>query len=458
MIVKTDLNIKNDLNDIARLFETDGTITVNCHTDKEKLYTELDFKGVLYKFDDKIITSDNLIYKRLFKRYAKKHLYDVLKSDANAILPWGSLTGIRPVKLYGQTMEESGNNAEEYFKDFYDVSQGKIELVKEIYNTQNKVNSFNYKAGLYIGIPFCKGRCSYCSFFSADIEKNNNLILPYVNALIEEIKCVLDLLKQNKLEISSIYVGGGTPSSLPIELLENILKLVKDIPVKEFTVEAGRPDSINKELLNVLKANNVTRISINPQTVNDNTLKIIGRRHTFEDFINAFEIAKNYNFIINTDIIAGLPQEEYSDFVKTVDSVIKFKPQNITVHTLALKQGANLKIAGYRHGDNVNLMLDYAAKKLHNFGYGAYYMYRQKNTAGNLENTGFSLDGYECLYNIDNMSDKADIFACGADAVSKRVFSKGRIERQGNPKDILTYCNNIDKIKNNKINFITDKR
>ena len=459
MTVITNLDIKNDLNDIARLFNIEGNIKIDCNIKNNNINTIIEYKDKIYKNIYNIDTKDELIYKRLFKRYTKKHLYDVLKSHNNVNLPWGSLTGIRPVKLFSNTVKETDQKkAEEYFEKFYDVSKNKLNLIKEIYNIQNKFSQNQNRTGLYIGIPFCKGRCSYCSFFSADIDKNRNLIDGYVTSLIQEIKCIKEIILKNNIKINSIYVGGGTPSSLPINYLKNILDELKDINNNEFTVEAGRPDSINNELLDVLKQTKVTRISINPQTANDKTLQIIGRRHTYNDFLKAFEFARQYDFIINTDIIAGLPQENITDFNNTVDNILKVMPENITVHTLAIKQGAKLKIDGYKHLQNADKMLDYANSMLHKHFYNAYYMYRQKNTAGNLENTGYCQEAKECLYNIDNMSDEADIIACGADAVSKRIFSAGRIERQGNPKDIKTYCNNIETIINNKKIFLMPKK
>ena len=397
-----------------------------------------------------------LVFKRLYKRFAKKHLYEVLKEKSKTILPWGNLTGIRPVKLYNQTVLEMGEEkADDYFINFYDVTRQKLDVVKEITKVQKKylLNDGN-TADIYVGIPFCKGKCSYCSFFSADIEKNKNLTHGYVNCLIEEIKCVKDVIDKNNIKINSIYIGGGTPSSLPLNYLEKILKELKNISTKEFTVEAGRPDSINKELLEVLKFNKVGRISINPQTANDKTLKLIGRKHTFYDILKAYELAVKYGFIINMDIIAGLPEETLEDFMFTSDSVIRLMPDNITVHTLAIKQGADLNLSGYKHKSSVDKMLDYADGKLHKNGFYAYYMYRQKNTAGNLENTGYCLNGKECRYNIDNMEDTLNIVACGANAISKRIFEKGRIERQDTPKDIKTYCQKIEIIKENKIKFL----
>lgn len=445
MEVITDLNIKNDICDIARLFDTEGQIEINCSFSGNTLYTHIKHDGINYDFTDEIITEDKLEYKRLYKRYVKKHTYDIIKKGYGGVLPWGSLTGIRPVKLYEDAVSDMGQAAaDKYFAEFYDVSAQKIALVKEIYSVQKKLPK-NIGAQLYVGIPFCKGRCSYCSFFSSDIDKNAGLIDNYINCLIKEITAVKEIADSRNISFDSIYIGGGTPSSLPLNDLQRVISEVKNISVKEFTVEAGRPDSITTKLLDMLKENNVNRISINPQTANDATLIKIGRRHTFEDFINAYDIAKKYDFIINADIIAGLPDESDTDFINTLDKIAQVLPQNITVHTLALKRGAELAIEGYKHGKSVSGMIDYAYKTLHKYGYNAYYMYRQKNTAGNLENAGYSIADTECLYNIYNLNDKSDIIACGADAVSKKVCGN-RIERQGNPKDIATYCAKIDDI------------
>jgi coproporphyrinogen dehydrogenase HemZ len=454
-IISDDI-INKDLYDVARLFDWRLDIKADCEISGNNLLTGIQTNGKLYSFKDKISANEELLFKRLEKRYAKKHLYDVLKQITGKYLPWGSITGIRPVKLYGQIEEETGD-ADNYFLDFFDVKEEKLQLVKQIYDVQKKylipANEAAKYADIYVGIPFCKGRCSYCSFFSADCDKNKDLIDCYIDNLVKEIKCVIGIIDKKGYIINSIYVGGGTPTSLAPGKLEKALALLKTVTAKEFTVEAGRPDSISAQMLDMLAKNNVSRISINPQTVNEGTLKLIGRAHSIQDFYNAFDIAKKYSFIINADIIAGLPQENLNDFINTVKSVISLNPHNITVHTLALKHGADLNNSGYIHSENVNEMHNYGSAELNKSGYYAYYMYKQKKSADELENTGFSKSGCECLYNIDNISDGVNIIACGANAISKRIFGAERIERQDSPKDIKTYSQKIEQILLGKRQF-----
>ena len=451
MEVITNTDIKNDICDITRLFEKEQQISIFCNYEGNILYTQIKLNSDIYNFSDIINANDAIERKRFQKRHIKKHVYDVLKGAYGGFFPWGSLTGIRPAKLYGDTVIEMGaDQADKYFIDFYDVSDRKLQLAKQIYNVRENLPLSN--AQLYIGIPFCNGRCSYCSFFSADINKNAYLIDGYIDCLKAEIKCVKQIAREKNIKFDSVYIGGGTPSSIPINSIKIILEEVKDLQQKEFTVEAGRPDSISESLLLLLKEYGVNRISINPQTTKDSTLSTIGRNHTYNDFLTAFKLSKKYDFIINTDIIAGLPDENLNDFIQTTDSVADLKPHNITVHTLAIKKGAELKIQGYKHIGSVSEMVDYANDALNKKGYNAYYMYRQKNSAGNLENTGYALSGKECLYNIYNIGDDCDIYACGAGAISKKVCG-GVIERQANPKDIITYCKKTDIIIKQKQSF-----
>lgn len=453
----TFLDLSYDLNDIKRLFGAGEEVSASCCLDGSRLITEIEYKGKSYSFSDEIEAEGEIEFKRLCRRAAKKRLYGVLKENTGISLPWGSLTGIRPVRLFSQTVKEMGyEEAQRYFLEFFDVSPSKLELLKRIEKVQRKYLADDPKiCDLYAGIPFCRGRCSYCSFISAEIEKSAGLIDSYAFCLIKEIEFVKNIIAKNGLKVNSVYVGGGTPSSLPLEKLEEILAALKDIEAGEFTFEAGRPDSFSEELMELLKRAGVNRISVNPQSSSDETLKRIGRRHTFSDCVRAFGLSEKYGFIVNMDIIAGLPGESLEDFKRTADAVIALRPHNITVHTLCVKNGALLARTGYSHTECASQMLDYAQNALHNSGYNAYYMYRQKNAAGNLENVGYSLPGFECLYNIDNMEDSVTVAACGANAISKRVFSGGRIERLANPKDIKTYCSKIDALLEKKELFFS---
>ena len=284
---------------------------------------------------------------------------------------------------------------------------------------------------------------------SEEIGKSKNASA-YVDALVTEISETLKFTGK----VRSVYIGGGTPVSLSVTDLEKILVAVSPIIKNaiEFTVEAGRPDCITEEKLLLLKKYGVTRLCVNPQTFHDKTLKIIGRNHTVNDIFEKFELVKKYGFIINTDLIAGLNGETFEDFKYSVDTAIKLDAENITIHTLCLKKGSKLKESTDRLSEGeVYNMVEYAHQALQNAGYNPYYLYRQKYTAGNLENTGYSKPNYECVYNANVMEEFSDNIACGANAVSKRVFNENnRIERYGSPKDILTYINKLPEIIKSK--------
>ena len=361
MIKSNIKKIENDLNDILKLFFStnynkvdinhtyieEGELCVNCfYLYGIKYYAIFNF-AEYYANTDKTAA---------IKRTAKADLYNILVNITGKSSTFGSVTGIRPVKLYKDTVAqfnalpelESLDKADRYFTDFLKVQPQKLHLIKKTYKVQSQIKKAKQNdCGVYIGIPFCNGKCRYCSFVSADINKCGNLVEPYINALTKEIEALDGIVSENNYNIRSIYIGGGTPSSLAYIFVERILKsvevLTKNCNLFEYTFEAGRPDSINEELLKLLRKYKVNRISINPQSANDNTLELIGRGHKFEDIKKAFSLAKNFEFIINADIIAGLESENFSDFKNTVNKVLELKPDNITVHTLCLKKGSDLK-------------------------------------------------------------------------------------------------------------------
>lgn len=310
---------------------------------------------------------------------------------------------------------------------------------------------------IYINIPFCPTRCQYCSFISSEYSRVEKQIPRFVDSLIKEIREMKKLIFRRALVVRTIYIGGGTPTTLPAEDLSKILDELC-YPVTEFTVECGRPDTITKEKLDVLKAHGVTRICINPQSFNDKTLKQIGRGHTTKDIISAYALALSYDFVINMDLIAGLPGEKFAHFKKTIDSTIELAPQNITIHTLALKNGAMLKTQNEtNHFDaDIEKMVDYGYKKMCENGYVPYYMYRQKSMINNLENIGYAQPNTICLFNIDTMEESCSVLACGAGAISKRIYNlENRIERAANVKNIDDYIKRIDEMierKNNLFN------
>ena len=279
------------------------------------------------------------------------------------------------------------------------------------------------------------------------IDRQRKLLQPYTDCLVREIRYLRSVIDKQKKKVRSVYIGGGTPTALPVAMLDAVLAECHfDVP--EFTVEAGRPDTITPKVLKLLESHGVTRISVNPQTFNDATLARIGRAHTTEDVIKAYKRAKK-RFDVNMDLIAMLPEESVEDFARSVDKAVELSPADITVHTLYLKRGSALKNAGYRNTDHADAerMVDYAFAKLTEAGYNPYYMYRQKYTSGNLENVGYAKAGKECIYNIDIMEEDTSVFAAGAAAISKKVTrSINLIERNANYKEPLEYVKHFDEV------------
>ncbi len=453
----------NDLKDEIRLFfpltdfiDEKITITHRCTIEGQNVTNSCQ----IYK-DDKMLgeaTNSNImppkassLYKtKLLKRFAKNCMYEALSKWQNKSMPWGTLTGIRPTRLAYDLIEDGTPShliKETLIKSFY-VSEKKAEIVAKILKNQNCIIKNDNLVDIYINIPFCPTRCSYCSFISSEFDKVAKRIPDYVACLIKEIREMKKLIFNKALVVRTIYFGGGTPTTLSAEHLSMILDELS-YPVTEFTVECGRPDTITKEKLDVLKAHGVTRICINPQTFNDKTLKLIGRNHTTKDIISAYALAINYDFTINMDIIAGLPGEKFSHFKKTIDSVLELAPQNITIHTLALKNGAILKDSKIpdTSSQDIEKMVDYGYKKMCENDYAPYYMYRQKSMIGNLENIGYAQPKTVCLFNIDTMEETCSVLACGAGAISKRIFNlEHRIERSANVKLIDDYISRIDEM------------
>ena len=336
-----------------------------------------------YSFEEsKVIvqTNDILEDKRQLKRFAKLTLYKMLSMHFSKNLPWGSLTGIRPTKI-GYDLLNQGVELymlDKALTDNFLVSKEKAKLVQNVIQNQKCIIRNDNLVDLYINIPFCPTRCSYCSFISSEIEKVRQLMPDYLNALIKEINATKKLIKDNSYVLRTIYIGGGTPTVLSAQELDMLLDNL-NYPVSEFTVECGRPDTITKEKLEVLKKHNVTRISINPQTFVDATLKRIGRKHTVKDVIDAYKIALPFDFSINMDLIAGLPGETLRGFKRSIDTAIELAPDNITVHTLSMKNGSILAQSEEGQNDVTDKMIDYSFKTLRDNGYKPYYLYRQKN-------------------------------------------------------------------------------
>ena len=446
MIETNRLDYKKDLEEVIYLF-CDGAGLDFKHFEENDGTNYLDvfeFEGQTYKFENTKNCSSILEIKRFEKRFSKLGLYKILSQKFNIKNPWGALTGIRPTKMAYQ----AGENFEKEFVSVFEVTPKKINLVKEILNAQKGVIDLKGKySDLFLSIPFCPSRCAYCSFISEEIGKSK-YVQEYAKTLAYEVENTKELVAN----LRSIYIGGGTPISLPNDDLITVLESVKGLSFSEFTVEAGRPDVITDEKLKTLKDYGVTRICVNPQTFKDETLKLIGRNHTSKDIIEKYELAKKYGFDINMDIIAGLTGESFYDFKNTVDTVISLNPENFTAHTLCLKRGAKIRDSYDRlYVEDIEKMVDYAHDKAIENGYNPYYLYRQKYAAGNFENVGYAKKGKECVYNIDVMEETSSNPACGANAVSKKVIpSENRLERYGAPKDVKTYISKIDQIIEDK--------
>ena len=392
------------------------------------------------------------------KNQLKQGLYQILSGMTGKELPWGTLTGIRPTKIPMKLLEEgqSKETIRSYMKDTYFASDEKIELSIEIAERELDIlKQIDYENGysLYIGIPFCPTTCLYCSFTSFPLVTWRAKVDAYLDAVERELDYVA--VKFGKKHLNSIYIGGGTPTTLEPYQLDRLIRKIRcsfDLSdCKEFTVEAGRPDSITLEKLETLKKWDITRISINPQTMKDETLKIIGRRHTVAQTVESFKLAREIGFDdINMDLIMGLPEETLDDVKCTLEQIKALKPDNLTVHSLALKRAARLNMFKEDYKDykmvnttkHMNLTAEYAKE----MGLEPYYLYRQKSMAGNLENVGYASPGKAGIYNILIMEEKQTIVACGAGTVTKRVYGDGRIDRCDNVKDVKLYMEKIDEM------------
>ncbi len=400
----------------------------------------------------------DLIYKRYEKRYAKQLLYEALKKRTGKSLPWGSLTGIRPTRLVYEQMAGGlpARQAAKEVEKIFDLQPEKAQLLEEVVGFQQKMGLPEPKGvSVYIGIPFCTTRCSYCTFSGGEIG-DGKLTQPYVEALLWEMEETAKIIRSKNLRLRTLYVGGGTPTALRVGQIRQILSKMISLyaGAREVTVEAGRPDTINEEKLAVLREAGVGRISINPQTMKGETLVKIGRNHTPEDTLKAYDLARKMGFDhINMDLIAGLPQESLGDFRNTLDQVLPLKPQSLTVHSLALKRGSRLwdMRNALNSSENTAEMIALARRRAKEQGLLPYYLYRQKYMAENQENVGYALEGFGCQYNVDMMEEITHIFAMGAGGISKRVDPKqGRIERAPNVSDIETYIDRVDEMVERK--------
>lgn len=395
-------------------------------------------------------------------------LYKILCKLTGVTPPWGMITGVRPVKLYRNLLNIGGKAyADEYFKDKLFVNDEKLNLAQTTEKIEKRFIDLSRKDSfsLYIAIPFCPTRCHYCSFVQSSIERSKHLVKPYVELLCEEIKRTANIASDLNLRLETVYMGGGTPTTLSPEQMDKVLSTVHNSfdmsTCREFTVEAGRPDTITIEKLNSILENKVDRISINPQTLNNSVLEAIGRHHTAEQTIEAFELARKVGFNnINTDLIAGLPTETADSFKSTLNRIVELNPECITIHTLSMKRSSSLT----QNGSTINRedaertaeMLSYSNNVLTQNDYLPYYLYRQSRMVGNLENTGWSKNGFESLYNIFVMDETHTILGCGAGAVTKlKRFGTTYLERIFNFKYAYEYIDRFDEILSRKKSICT---
>ena len=444
-------NYTGDLMELIRAFhlrtDKDFSLHLDYSVEGDRMSVSLKLSGEIereYTYNYTIVFSDEMERKRLEKRHLKEAIYNTIVDYTGVELPYGCLTGIRPTKLF----RELGERARDMFENEFSVSKNKVDLVEKIVKVQEPIRNDGDGYDVFVFIPFCPTRCTYCSFVSVPIDKQKKLIEPYVECLLKEIEFIKEVVEKKNLKIRTVYVGGGTPTSIPMELLDKILGSLEWFKPFEFTVEAGRPDTINFDILTMLKSHGVSRISINPQTFNDKTLALIGRKHTTALVEEVYGLAKDM-FSVNMDLIACLPGETLDDFKHSVDKAISLDPDNITVHTLYLKKGSALKVGGYQSSDNdaSEKMVDYGCSELMKAGYEPYYMYRQKYTSANLENVGYAKPNTLCVYNVDIMEEDTSILAMGAAAISKK-WSKdlNLIERNANYKEPLEYVKNFETV------------
>ena len=398
---------------------------------------------------------------RLRRRILQQSYYLAALSHLETTPSWGALAGVRPTKLSTKHMLEGGSprSADKMLKDVYYVEPARRKLAVDCsMSTVKAVELTNENdISLYVGIPFCPTRCAYCSFVSRTIGKRTELMTPYLEALAKELSITGELLRKSGKTVRSVYIGGGTPTTLTSEqmgwLLDTIYASFDLSRCLEFTVEGGRPDTLNAEKLRTIREHGADRMSINPQTMIDPVLKACGRPHTSADVLRAYQEAVDAGFTaINMDLIAGLPKDSYEGFCRSLDTVIALNPANITVHTLALKKGADLfeKKVELPSQEEVARMVDYANDQLAKHGYKPYYLYRQKYMSGSFENVGWSRDGLDCLYNIYMMEEIHTIISLGGGGMNKVNLPSGRLERFHNPKFPEQYIEQIDSVLQQK--------
>ncbi len=460
-VLINDSSFEYDVHSLVKAFYPGEDVTVSENTE-DPTFT-LNFSGNKFCFFDKERSFENEAEveegtkRPEVKNILKRLIYQSLSAHLNVNLPWGDLTGIRPTKIATKLLSENKSDEEilNYMKETYLVSDEKGLLSIEIAHREARIIDLIDRSkgySIYIGIPFCPTTCLYCSFTSNPIVKYKERIDEYIDCIEKELAFTISKRKGKILD--TIYIGGGTPTSLSADKLEKMLSMIDryvDVTkLKEFTVEAGRPDSIDIDKLRVLKAHHVSRISINPQTMNQKTLDLIGRRHSVEDVIRAFTLAREVGMgNINADIILGLPGEGVEEVMHTAEEIKKLSPESLTVHSLAIKRGSRLNetLSDYKDMTvNTPRTMQIAEELAYSLNLKPYYLYRQKNMAGNFENTGYAKEGAYGIYNILIMEEVEPIIALGAGSVTKIIDKNTKPQRCDNVKDVSLYMDSIDEM------------
>ncbi len=456
----------NEVYDVVNLFYPNGFILI-----KDKNIEEYSIKDSDIVFISKLNSSDFIRDPNDAKKEIKRQLYITLSQYTKINQPWGMLTGIRPSKIVHDLVKKGFDDTDikKRMTEYYKLLPEKADLLLDIVKVQKPIlqsNEDNF-ISLYIGIPFCPSRCLYCSFGSTTLDKKTSLVIDYLKALKKEMFEVFQVIKERKLKIKTLYIGGGTPTSISETEFTDLLNYIEEIVdidnLNEYSIEAGRPDSITKDKLKIIKDSKVTRISINPQTMNDETLKLIERNHTVKNFLEVYTIARDLGFNnINMDLIVGLPGENEKLFENTLKRIADLEPNSLTIHTLAIKRASllneNKKNFCLNAGSETSKMLELASKYTKIMNLHEYYIYRQKNMLGNFENIGYSKPGFECIYNIQIMEETQTIVALGAGGISKFVYPKeNRIERAFNVKNVKDYILRIDEMIQRKLNYLLTK-
>ena len=404
--------------------------------------------------------------KRAARRLCRQTLYNLCREVTGIHPPWGSLTGVRPTHLLYEALDAglTEDEAVARLSSTFDVTEEKALLLRDVARAQRRLpKPDNGQIDVYVGIPFCTTRCAYCSFSSGELGKGK-LVEPYLQALFHEMEEGARLLRQAGKKLRAVYVGGGTPTALNEDQLTRLLERLMTLypGAGEYTVEAGRPDTITPGKLRAIREAGVGRISINPQTMNDRTLQVIGRAHTAQQVEEAYAMARTEGMgHINMDVIAGLPGEHPEDFARTMEAAVRLHPESLTVHTLAIKRSSRMHLenAPLPDGNEAAAMVRMGLETARQMGLAPYYLYRQKHMAGNQENVGYALPGHACLYNVDIMEETTHILALGAGGISKRIYpGEGQIGRAPNVSNIELYIARVEEMIGRKRALFLEER